>query len=173
MARVTISPALDKMDSKYELGMLATQRVRDLNGGAEPIVPVGNDKPTVTALREIASGNLDIGHLRHEFVQSHKSAPIADDSEVSIESQSEDPLLKELDAELEDAIIETPMEEEELGNELDEPLGCTQHAVGMGRMYRPRLQHTISRGLVAAQRKLDKRCERTTCPLHQRPLFHD
>ncbi|MCL2748455.1 MAG: DNA-directed RNA polymerase subunit omega [Alphaproteobacteria bacterium] len=122
MARTTISDTLEKMDSKYELGMLATQRVRDLNGGAEPVVHTGNDKPTVTALREIASGKLDVGHLRHEFVQSYKSVPVADDSETSVESQSEDPLLKELDAELEDAIVENPMPAEEEEDILEESL---------------------------------------------------
>ncbi len=120
MARTTNSDTLKFVDSRYELGMLATQRVRDLNGGAEPIVPANNDKPTVLALREIGSGKMDIGNLRHEFVQSYKSVPTADESEASIESQSEDPLLKELDAELEDAIVETPMSEQEIAEEIEE-----------------------------------------------------
>ncbi len=119
MARTTNTDTIKYVDSRYELGMLATQRVRDLNGGAEPVVPAKRDKPTVIALHEIASGKLDIGNLRHEFVQSYKSVPTADESENSIESQSEDPLLKELDAELEDAIVETPMVEEEIAEELE------------------------------------------------------
>ena len=77
MARTTNSDTLKYVDSRYELGMLATQRVRDLNGGAESVVPPKNDKPTVIALHEIASGKLDIGNLRHEFVQSYKSVPVA------------------------------------------------------------------------------------------------
>lgn len=119
MARTTNSDTIKYVDSRYELGMLATQRVRDLNGGAEPVVPVKRDKPTVIALHEIASGKLDIGNLRHEFVQSYKSVPTADESENSIESQSEDPLLKELDAELIDAIVETPIVDEEIAEELE------------------------------------------------------
>jgi DNA-directed RNA polymerase subunit omega len=114
------------VDSRYELGMLATQRVRDLNGGAEPVVPENDDKHTVLALREIASDKLDIAHLRHEFVQSYKSAPVADESETSVESQSEDPLLKELDAELEAAIVEAPMTEEEEKSELEEIITDSQ-----------------------------------------------
>jgi len=120
MARTTNSDTLKFVDSRYELGMLATQRVRDLNGGAEPVVPVNHDKPTVLALREIGSGKMNIGNLRHEFVQSYKSVPVADESEASIESQSEDPMLKELDAELEDAIVETPMSEQEITEEMEE-----------------------------------------------------
>jgi len=120
MARTTNSDTMKYVDSRYELGMLATQRVRDLNGGAEPIIsPQKNDKPTVLALREIGSGKMDINKLRHEFVQSYKSVPTADESETSIESQSEDPMLKELDAELEDAIVETPISNEEIAEEIE------------------------------------------------------
>ena len=122
MARTTNSDTLKYVDSRYELGMLATQRVRDLNGGAESVVPANSDKPTVLALREIGSGKIDIKNLRHEFVQSYKSVPVADESEASIESQSEDPMLKELDAELEDAIVETPMSVKEIDEELETSL---------------------------------------------------
>ena len=119
MARTTNSDTIKFVDSRYELGMLATQRVRDLNGGAEPLIPQHRDKPTVLALREIGSGKLDIDGLRHEFVQSYKSAPVTDETETSIESQSEDPMLKELDAELEDAIVETPMTAEEIKESIE------------------------------------------------------
>ena len=70
MARTTNSDTLPYVESRYELGMLASQRVRDLNGGAEPVVDKENDKLTVVALREIASGNLDVQNVRHEFIQS-------------------------------------------------------------------------------------------------------
>ena len=106
MARITNTDTLPFVSSRYELGMLSAQRVRDLNGGAEPVVPANDDKPTVTALREIASGNLDVDGLRNAFVQSYKTAPVAADTEGAIESKSEDPLLKEIDAELENSIVE-------------------------------------------------------------------
>jgi DNA-directed RNA polymerase subunit omega len=101
MARITISDALPFVDSKYELGMLAGQRVRDLSGGEQPVVPVNdNDKPDVTALREITSGKLDIGSLRSEFIQSYKKIPVADEKEENLESNAAAPELKELDDEL-------------------------------------------------------------------------
>ena len=101
MARITISDDLPFVHSKYELGMLAGQRVRDLNGGESPVIPVNdNDKPSVTALREIASGKLDIEALRAEFVQSYKKLPVADDSVETLESDADAPELKELDEEL-------------------------------------------------------------------------
>ena len=104
MARTTNSDTLPYVESRYELGMLASQRVRDLNGGAEPVVDKENDKLTVVALREIASGKLDVGAVRHEFVQSYKEAPVATDGEESLEIGTEDPLLREIDAELENAL---------------------------------------------------------------------
>ena len=101
MARTTNSDTLPYVESRYELGMLASQRVRDFNGGAAPVVEKGGDKMTVVALREIASGKLDVNAVRHEFVQSYKDAPTAAEGEESLEIGSEDPLLREIDAELE------------------------------------------------------------------------
>lgn len=101
MARITISDVLPQVNNKYELGMLAGQRVRDLNGGETPTIPVHpKDKTTVTALREIAKGTLDIDGLRAEFIQSYKKVPVADDDAKTLESNAETPELKELDEEL-------------------------------------------------------------------------
>ena len=105
MARVTNSDTLPFVESRYELGMLASQRVRDLNGGAEPVVEKKDDKLTVVALREIASGKLNVEDVRHEFVQSYKDAPSAIDTDASLEIASEDPLLREIDAELENSLM--------------------------------------------------------------------
>ncbi len=114
MARITNSDTLPFVESRYELGMLASQRVRDLNGGAEPVVDKGNDKPTVVALREMATGKLDIDNLRHEFIQSYKDTPVAVDSDEALEiSVAEDPKLREIDAELENSLVEEPVEEPE------------------------------------------------------------
>ena len=104
MARTTNSDTLPYVESRYELGMLASQRVRDLNGGAEAVVDKENDKLTVVALREIASGKLDVNAVRHEFVQSYKETPAVADGEESLEVGTEDPLLREIDAELENAL---------------------------------------------------------------------
>ena len=106
MARTTNSDTLPFVESRYELGMLASQRVRDLNGGATPVVERGTDKPTVTALREIASGKLDVENLRHEFVQSYKETPVIENAdEETLEVKSVDPALREIDAELEETLV--------------------------------------------------------------------
>ena len=113
MARVTNSDTLPYVDSRYELGMLASQRVRDLNGGAEAVVDKGHDKLTVVALREIASGKLNVNDVRHEFVQSYKDAPAAIDEDASLEIASEDPMLREIDAELENSLMDESADETE------------------------------------------------------------
>ena len=116
MARTTNSDTLPFVESRYELGMLASQRVRDLNGGATPVVERGTDKPTVTALREIASGKLDVANLRHEFVQSYKETPIVENAgEETLEVDSVDPALREIDAELEETLTaDEPVDAAEL-----------------------------------------------------------
>lgn len=106
MARVTNSDTLPFVESRYELGMLASQRVRDLNGGAEPVVEKNHDKLTVVALREIASGKLNVDDVRHEFIESYKDAPFAVDEDATLEVATEDPLLREIDAELENTLVE-------------------------------------------------------------------
>jgi len=106
MARTTNSDTLPYVESRYELGMLASQRVRDLNGGAESVVEKNDDKLTVVALREIASGKLDVDNVRHEFIQSYKEAPISETAEETLEVATEDPLLREIDAELENTLVD-------------------------------------------------------------------
>ncbi len=119
MARVTNSDTLPYVDSRYELGMLASQRVRDLNGGAPAVVEKKNDKLTVVALREIASGKLDVKEVRHEFIESYKDTPVADDSDFEV--KSEDPKLRNIDAELEDSFVEESAPAEDVVEEDDTP----------------------------------------------------
>ncbi|MDR0804096.1 MAG: DNA-directed RNA polymerase subunit omega [Rickettsiales bacterium] len=116
MARTTNTDTLPFVDSRFELGILATQRVRDLNGGMPPVVDVERDKPGVVALREIASGKLDMNQLRHEFVESYKEGVNLEDG---VESSAENPIIKELESELLDAVIDEPAE---LESELNEAI---------------------------------------------------
>ncbi len=123
MARTTNSDTLPFVESRFELGMLASQRVRDLNAGIEPVIEKSKDKPTVQALREIATGELDMSVLRHEFVQSYKdTAPVdVDEDSVVLEVKTEDPTLRGMDAELEGVILEPVSEEsiKDIDSELD------------------------------------------------------
>lgn len=64
MARVTVEDCLEQVDNRFELVLKASDRARKLMSGAqESTLDWGNDKPTVVALREIASGMLsDFNH---------------------------------------------------------------------------------------------------------------
>lgn len=56
MARVTVEDCLDKVDNRFHLILLASKRARQIANGAPTHLSLGNDKPTVGALREIAAG---------------------------------------------------------------------------------------------------------------------
>ncbi len=56
MARVTVEDCLEHVDNRFELVLQAAKRARKISLGADPLVPMENDKPTVIALREIAGG---------------------------------------------------------------------------------------------------------------------
>ncbi len=59
MARITVEDCLKNIDNRFELVLTATKRARQIAHGAEALVDVENDKPTVIALREIAEGLID------------------------------------------------------------------------------------------------------------------
>ncbi len=63
MARVTVEDCIDKVDSPYELVLVAKERTTQLNSGIEPSLDKDNDKNTVIALREIAEENVKVKDL--------------------------------------------------------------------------------------------------------------
>ncbi len=68
MARVTVEDCIDKVDSPYELVLVAKERATQLNSGIEPTVSRDNDKNTVIALREIAVENVKVPDLEQSAV---------------------------------------------------------------------------------------------------------
>ena len=63
MARVTVEDCIDKVDSPYQLVLVAKERVTQLNSGEETTLPRDNDKNTVISLREIASETIKVSDL--------------------------------------------------------------------------------------------------------------
>jgi DNA-directed RNA polymerase subunit omega len=63
MARVTVEDCMDKVDSPYELVLIAKERAVQLNSGLEPTIEKENDKNTVIALREIAEETIKVTDL--------------------------------------------------------------------------------------------------------------
>ena len=68
MARVTVEDCIDKVDSPYELVLVAKERATQLNSGIEPTLDRDNDKNTVIALREIAEENIKVPDLTESAV---------------------------------------------------------------------------------------------------------
>ena len=58
MARITVDDCLKRITNRFELTLAATYRARQLTAGASPLVESNKDKPTVIALREIATGKI-------------------------------------------------------------------------------------------------------------------
>ena len=63
MARVTVEDCIDKVDSPYELVLVAKERATQLNSGLEPTIDRDNDKNTVVSLREIADEKIQVKDL--------------------------------------------------------------------------------------------------------------
>ena len=68
MARVTVEDCVDKVDSPYELVLVAKERATQLNSGIEPSIDKDNDKNTVIALREIAENKIQVPELKESAV---------------------------------------------------------------------------------------------------------
>ena len=68
MARVTVEDCIDKVESPYELVLVAKERATQLNTGIEPTLDRDNDKNTVIALREIAEENIKVNELTDSAV---------------------------------------------------------------------------------------------------------
>ena len=60
MARITVEDCLEKIDSQYDLVLIAKERTSQLNSGEKPLVSKENDKNTVIALREIGDAKISI-----------------------------------------------------------------------------------------------------------------
>jgi DNA-directed RNA polymerase subunit omega len=57
MARITVEDCLKKVESRFELVILAARRAKMIMKGAKPLVEADN-RPIVTALREVAAGKV-------------------------------------------------------------------------------------------------------------------
>jgi DNA-directed RNA polymerase subunit omega len=68
MARVTVEDCIDKVESPYELVLVAKERATQLNSGIEPTIERDNDKNTVISLREIAEDKIKVSDLLESAV---------------------------------------------------------------------------------------------------------
>jgi DNA-directed RNA polymerase subunit omega len=63
MARITVEDCLKRIPNRFQLTLAATYRARQLAQGGTPLLEANRDKPTVIALREVATGKVGIEYL--------------------------------------------------------------------------------------------------------------
>ena len=91
MARVTVEDCIDKVDSPYQLVLVAKERATQLNSGIEPTVARDDDKNTVISLREIAVNNVKVSDLEESAIYKlRKHVEQVDDSSQEDEEIGDD-----------------------------------------------------------------------------------
>ena len=91
MARVTVEDCIDKVESPYELVLVAKERATQLNAGIEPTIERDNDKNTVISLREIADDKIKVSDLTEAAVYKlRKHVEQIDDSADDDEEVGDD-----------------------------------------------------------------------------------
>ena len=91
MARVTVEDCIDKVESPYELVLVAKERATQLNAGIEPTIDRDNDKNTVISLREIAEEKIKVSDLTDSAVYKlRKHVEQVDDSLTEDEEVGDD-----------------------------------------------------------------------------------
>ena len=91
MARVTVEDCIDKVESPYELVLVAKERTTQLNSGVEPTVSIDNDKNTVISFREIAKENVKVSDLKDSAVYKlRKHVEQVDDTSLEDEEVGDD-----------------------------------------------------------------------------------
>ena len=91
MARITVEDCLSKIDSQYDLVLLAKERTAQLNSGDKSLVPINRDKNTVISLREIGEGKISIKTIEDSAINKLRKP------------QSEQADLEDLETEVEDS----------------------------------------------------------------------
>jgi len=70
MARVTVEDCVDKIPNRFDLVLLASQRARQISGGAELTLDRDRDKNPVVALREIAEETVVPEEMKEAIIQN-------------------------------------------------------------------------------------------------------
>ena len=90
MARITVEDCLEKIESQYDLVLLAKERTAQLNAGEQPLVPEDNDKNTVISLREIGEGKVAIKNLEDSAINKLRKQQEETPSLEGLEEEQDD-----------------------------------------------------------------------------------
>jgi DNA-directed RNA polymerase subunit omega len=91
MARITVEDCLAKIDSQYDLVLLAKERTSQLNAGEKALVPRNNDKNTVLALREIGDGKISLKTLEDAAINKLRKikSQITESEDLEIDQEDD------------------------------------------------------------------------------------
>ena len=91
MARITVEDCIDKLPSRFELVLVASNRARKLHSGETPTVEKNNDKNTVIALREIAEETIPIEEMKKNLVEDYQTISLSEEEEeLSLENSDDE-----------------------------------------------------------------------------------
>ena len=90
MARITVEDCLEKIESQYDLVLLAKERTAQLNAGEQALVPEDNDKNTVISLREIGEGKVAIKNLEDSAINKLRKQQEETPSLEGLEEEQDD-----------------------------------------------------------------------------------
>ncbi|MBA1338456.1 MAG: DNA-dir [Pelagibacterales bacterium] len=90
MARITVEDCLAKIDSQYDLVLLAKERTAQLNSGEASLVPADNDKNTVISLREIGEGKISIKTVEDSAINKLRKSQSKPQELDDLEADQED-----------------------------------------------------------------------------------
>ena len=100
MARITVEDCLEKVESQYDLVLLAKERTSQLNSGAEALVEADNDKNTVISLREIGDGKISVEELKNNSIARLRKEPDENFEEEEAEEVFDDDFEKQYKGEV-------------------------------------------------------------------------
>jgi len=90
MARITVEDCLNKINSQYDLVLLAKERTSQLNAGDKPLIPENNDKNTVISLREIGDGKISIKTIEDSAINKLRKVQNEPDELEDLDTEQED-----------------------------------------------------------------------------------
>ena len=94
MARITVEDCLKKIDSQYDLVLLAKERTTQLNAGSQALVSQDNDKNTVISLREIGEGKISIKTIEDSAINRLRKTQAESTELEDLEIDQEDDFAK-------------------------------------------------------------------------------
>jgi len=90
MARITVEDCLEKINSQYDLVLLAKERTSQLNAGQLPTVAEENDKNTVISLREIGEGKVSLKTLEDSAINKLRKQQEVEQDLDDLDDKQED-----------------------------------------------------------------------------------